>query len=152
MDWLLAHKAQIGYIQLRPMATQHYYEQPLASAFDYHPFQKVISPDCSEMVTMICRMAGFQDPNGLGYNGYGYTHTLLGHLPAADAHQVLSGAIVVWESSTAQHAAMVKIADQSNGNPSLFSHGDKNGPIEVSYNAMNAYFGFRGKCLKVASL
>jgi peptidoglycan hydrolase-like protein with peptidoglycan-binding domain len=38
-----------------------------------------LSEDCSSSVTGACWLAGVPDPNGLGYNGQGYTGTLVTH-------------------------------------------------------------------------
>jgi len=35
--------------------------------------------DCSSSVTTIFNAAGFEDPNGRGYDGFGYTGTLVTH-------------------------------------------------------------------------
>lgn len=35
--------------------------------------------DCSSAVTVIYEAAGYPDPNGRGYDGHGYTGTLLAH-------------------------------------------------------------------------
>ena len=67
-SWGVVHEAEIHYGQLRPidgLATPH--KLPLAT-------------DCSGFVTLCYKWAGAPDPNGRGYDGYGYTGTLLQHM------------------------------------------------------------------------
>ena len=90
-----------------------------------------ISMDCSEAVTLICRLAGLRDPNGLGYDGYGYTGTLFDHLPhytkVEDAHD---GAIMIFGINPTVHAVM-KMPSPDGRNPWLFSHGQQGGPFHI---------------------
>lgn len=52
--------------------------------------------DCSGTVTKACRAGGFQDPNGLFYNGSGYTGTMLAHCRRIAQHQVQPADLVVF--------------------------------------------------------
>jgi hypothetical protein len=140
---LIDRAVQVGYVKLRPMATASLYEQPLMTAFTKHPSQKVISPDCSEMVTMICRMCGLQSPSGPSFpypSGDGNSETMWQYLPHySNPAGAQAGAIVAYGTSGDLHVAMVMEPDGTS-NPWLFSHGGTNGPIRVRYNDLLASF------------
>lgn len=73
MEACVFYKDRIGYNQLRPM-----------DSFDIHP-RDGFTADCSEWATGIYKWARSKtglyvpDPNGRGYDGFGYTGTLLEH-------------------------------------------------------------------------
>lgn len=67
--WGIAHKGQIHYAEVRPIPISPVGHLPSL------PF----TTDCSGFFTMGCRYGGFPDPNHQGYNGEGYTGTLLAH-------------------------------------------------------------------------
>lgn len=110
---------QCLYAQVRPMQTRSLTLKSLTSLLENG---KDIEMDCSEAVTLIFRLAGFQDPNGLGYNGQGYTGTMLQHLPHfTDWAQVHVGTLIVFGAGTGTHVVMVV---KPNGqNPLVYSHG-----------------------------
>ncbi len=123
MDFLVLHEPLIHYLQKRPMVTNRYTEQQLADLFKV---KKTISPDCSESVTMLCRMAGLADPNGNDYNGTGYTGTMLNHLKHySSALSADVGALVVFGPGNGDHVCMVR---NHGKDPLLFSHGSERGP------------------------
>lgn len=65
-EWAEAHADLWHYAQVRPIP------------HDRTKLQKLpVTTDCSGYVTMAYEFAGAPDPNGLGYNGAGYTGTLL---------------------------------------------------------------------------
>lgn len=134
MLFLLAHEKQIHYAQVRPMRTAHLYEQQCADLF---AAGHGITMDCSESVTLLCRWAGLQDPNGLGYNGSGYTGTLLGHLPHYDDPKDADvGALVVFGPYPGHHVCMVL---EPGSDPLLFSHGSENDPRKVRLSVERQY-------------
>ena len=119
MDATHAHRAQIHYAQVRPMRN-------VQLAKPVYP----LTMDCSEGVTCLCKWAGLKDPNGLGYNGRGYTGTLLDHLPHYHhPANAMTGALVVFGPGTGEHVAMVLEPDHRN--PLLWSHGSEAGPILI---------------------
>ncbi len=116
---LIEHGAQIHYAQIRPMRSVHL-------AAPHYP----MTMDCSEAVTCLCKWAWLKDPNGLHYNGSGYTGTMLDHLPHYhDPANAMVGALVIFGPGTGEHVAMVLEPDHRN--PLLFSHGSEAGPIAV---------------------
>lgn len=60
-------KIKSGYAEVRPMPAS------LAAC------ERGAQSDCSGFATLCYKQAGAPDPNGLHYNGYGYTGTLLQH-------------------------------------------------------------------------
>jgi cell wall-associated NlpC family hydrolase len=62
----LTEKAKYKYAEIRPMPS---------SLFGHEP--RVM--DCSTFVTLCYKAAGLPDPNHLGYNGEGFTGTLIAH-------------------------------------------------------------------------
>lgn len=136
MQLLLANEPRIHYQQRRPMLTPRIYEQ---QAVDLFAAGGSVSSDCSETVTWLCKMAGLQDPNGLSYNGQGFTGTLLSSLPHyVDPADANVGALVVWSDPRhpqGNHVAMVLTPGRD---PWLFSHGSENGPKRVRLSAETA--------------
>jgi hypothetical protein len=120
MRELIAHEPQVHYAQTRPY--------PAKLTRPRYP----IVLDCSSAVTMLCKWAGLDDPNGLGYSGAGYTGTLKSHLWPGhyfEVHRAHVGALVLFGPGTGEHVAMVLEPDVSN--PLLFSHGGERGPIAI---------------------
>jgi hypothetical protein len=108
---LIDHAADVHYSQARPYPK------------DAKPGHYPIVLDCSSAVTMLCKWAGLHDPNGLHFNGTGYTGTLLDG-PCShyfDPHRAHAGALVVFGPGTGEHVAMV--LEPNPHNPLLFSHG-----------------------------
>jgi hypothetical protein len=88
-----------------------------------------VTMDCSESVTLLCRLAGLQDPNGFHYDCTGYTGTLLHHLPHYSSPLAAKvGALVVFGPGSGHHVCMVRTPGDD---PMLFSHGSEQGPIYI---------------------
>jgi hypothetical protein len=125
MDYLVRERARVHYAEVRPMRTHrltslHLLQQALQSPAG-------ITCDCSESVTLLCRLAGLSDPNGFNYDGTGYTGTLLRHLKHyTDASKGGVGALVVFGPGAGHHVCMVRTPGRD---PLLFSHGSEAGPI-----------------------
>jgi hypothetical protein len=116
---LVKHEPQVHYAQIRPMRSVRLTKPA-------YP----LTMDCSEAVTCLCKWAGLTDPNGLGYNGHGYTGTMLDHLPHYyNPANALPGALVVFGPGTGEHVAMV--LKPAHHNPLLFSHGLERGPLLI---------------------
>lgn len=124
MDLLLEHRNRIHYAEVRPMRTAK-----IANVWQLK--QAVAAPggitmDCSESVTLICRLAGLKDPNGHGYNGTGFTGTLLDRLPHySDPGAAKVGALCVFGPSPGIHVGMVH---ERGADPWLFTHGEESDP------------------------
>ena len=126
MRYLREHEPQVHYLQRRPMASVRITEPALRARLDTGGD---IAMDCSEAVTALCKWAGLRDPNGLGYNGAGFTGTLLASLPHYTNPAVARiGALVVYGPGTGEHVSMVL---QPGPDPLLWSHGLEGGPVTV---------------------
>ncbi|MDX6485594.1 MAG: hypothetical protein QOF43_747 [Gaiellaceae bacterium] len=119
--WGLEHEAEIHYAQVRPM--------PLSKALP-------LRTDCSGFVTLCYRLAGAPDPNGEGYDGQGYTGTLLRHMQHIAERDVRRGDLVVWGAYPGRHVALVLSGGED---PLLCSHGQERGPIAISFSAESWY-------------
>src|SRR5487761_1876494 len=99
---LLNHYAeQVDYAEVRPMSTAHLTESQLDCRLRGGGH---ITCDCSESVTLMFRLAGLRDPNGLGYDGEGYTGTMLTHLPIfTEGGKVHEGPLIVLGPGTETH-------------------------------------------------
>jgi len=137
MDYLIGQEPRVHYGQIRPMPTAH-----IKNLVQLH--QEIVSPkgvtmDCSESVTLICRLAGLRDPNGLGYNGDGNTETMLGHLRHYyNPGSAGVGALVVFGVGrlSTEHVCMVR---RTGSDPMLFSHGQERGPIYLPLSVERKY-------------
>lgn len=150
--YLVSHKAQIGYDQVRPMVTR-----TIATMAELTKLTaKGFSMDCSESITLICHVAGAQDPTGNSYNGYGNTETMLAHLRNyTNPRFALPGALVVFNSDrplAEQHVAQVHTSSLLRGDPVLFTHGDAAGPVFARLSQVQPGFQGRTTILSVASL
>jgi cell wall-associated NlpC family hydrolase len=116
--WGIANEPRIHYGEVRPI--------PLGRRLP-------LTTDCSGFVTVCYFLAGAPDPNGRGYDGAGYTGTLLGHLPRLpgppDARR---GDLVVWGAYPGRHVALVLAPGED---PLLCSHGQERGPLAIRYTA-----------------
>lgn len=105
------------------------------------PLTHEIYEDCSSAVTGLYWLCGLPDPNGRGYDGYGYTGTLVAH----GQHVSLSpgawkiGDLLLYGSSVfnTHHVTMLI----STGG-AVFSHGQEAGPL-------NSHWNYRGDLVAV---
>lgn len=126
-EYLIEHANLVGYAEVRPMPTAHLTFADIKSLFAE---DKKITMDCSEAVTLLFRLAGLKDPNGLNYNGAGFTGSLLQHLPRCGSlDQAHEGALLVFGKASGTHVCMV--LEHDNTDPLLFSHGAEIGPLRI---------------------
>lgn len=126
--WIARHE-RLLWQEIRPMRQIHWYETDLWAWLDAG---HTITMDCSETVTVTCKLAGLKDPNGNSYNGKGYTGTMLAHLPHLKTAKDLDvGGLVVFGPGTGDHVAQVL---EPGADPLLCSHGADRlaGPIRLS--------------------
>lgn len=109
--WGAAHEPQIHYREIRPM--------PLTDKLP-------LTTDCSGFVTLTYFLAGAPDPNGLGYNGSGYTGTLLSHGRHITLAEVKPGDVIVYGPGTGWHTALIV---EGGHDPLTVSHGREAGPM-----------------------
>jgi hypothetical protein len=79
-------------------------------------------------VTLCYFLAGAPDPNGLDYDGQGWTGTLLSHLDPTV--YLRPGDIVVWGAYPGHHCALVL---EAGDDPLMCSHGRERGPLAIRY-------------------
>jgi len=75
--------------------------------------------DCSGFVTLCYNWAGAPDPNGTGYNGQGYTGTILNHCIPITPAAARPADLVVFGPGTGDH--VVVLVGQGR-NPRVVSH------------------------------
>lgn len=71
-------------------------------------------------------MAGLKDPNGLGYNGFGYTGTLIQNGKRVSASNLKPGDLVFYGRHGISHVAIYV------GSGRVVSHGSESGPLLLS--------------------
>ena len=143
------YAAQVDYAEVRPMSTTHITESQLRCRFQSGGH---ITCDCSESVTLMFRLAGLKDPNGLNYDGYGYTGDMLDHLPIfTDWAEVHEGTLIIFGPGTGTHVVMVV---QPNGdNPQVYSHGSHANSAIWDLNTERTYHpGENVRLLSIADL
>ena len=84
--------------------------------------------DCSAFVTLCYNWAGAPDPNGQGYDGQGYTGTLLSHGVVILKNQAVPGDVVVYGPGTGEHTAMIV---EAGNDPLTVSMGEQGDPSYV---------------------
>ena len=136
MDLLVSRKRKVHYGQVRPMRsaaihTDRQLRRQLRS-------RAGLTMDCSESVTLICHLAGLRDPNGLNYDGSGYTGTMLRYLDHySDPKDAGIGALWCVGGGTGEHVAMVR---RHGDDPLMFSHGTEADPTYYPLSTMIAAF------------
>jgi hypothetical protein len=101
-----------------------YSEGPERMEAVHKPYQLPIISDCSSWVTSCYSWAGAPDPNGLNYNGTGYTGTLLSHGERIPLSEVQPGDIIVYGPGTGWHTAIVVQPGQDPLTVSMGQNGD----------------------------
>jgi cell wall-associated NlpC family hydrolase len=113
--WGIHNEPRIHYAPERPM--------PLTRTLP-------LSTDCSGFVTLCYWLAGAPDPNGLGYDGQGYTGTLLRAMQSVAQDWIGPGDLVVWGAYPGHHVALVL---EPGDDPLLCSHGQERGPVAIRF-------------------
>lgn len=103
----------------------NYTEGPQRMAQLGGPGTGAIYCDCSAFVTYCYSWAGAPDPNGFGYNGTGYTGTLLAHGTPITMAQAQPGDVVVYGPGTGWHTALIV---EAGADPLTVSHGQQGDP------------------------
>ncbi|MET7472945.1 peptidoglycan-binding domain-containing protein [Streptomyces sp. NPDC005648] len=118
--WGVQHNADIHYSQTRPM--------PIGIPKDHLPF----STDCSGFATLMAKWSGAGDPNGSGFDGDGYTGTMLDHCEHISASETQPGDFVVFGAHPGTHV-VVLVESAAGGLAAMcVSHGQEAGPLHVS--------------------
>ena len=92
-DWCVTHKDLFNYREVRPMP---------------YSTKAPIDNDCSGTFTLCYYLAGAPDPNGLNYDGQGYTGTLVAHGQQIMQSQLEPGdAVIYFEQGESVHVALM---------------------------------------------
>ena len=116
----VANNAKIHYAQTRPMPDVGTVRLPDVPT----------EADSGGFVTWCYWQAGAPDPNGLKFNGQGYTGTMLQHMRHIPQSAVRPGDLVVFGPPPGHHVALVVSAGK---NPLLASHGQEAGPSLIRF-------------------
>lgn len=121
--WSIANEPRWHYAQARPM-------ERLKT-----PAQLKVLPrdaDCSEHATDAYAYAGAPDPNGAGFNGTGFTGSMLAHCRHIAQSAAKAGDLAVFGPGSGHHVVVLLEAGTANsGDPLVCSHGQERGPIAI---------------------
>jgi hypothetical protein len=127
--WAVAHHDRFRYQQVRPI--------PVGAT---RAGDEPIVTDCSGFVTLMARWSGLEDPSGRGYNGEGWTGTLLEHLPAVGFTRTEPGDLVVFGTFPGVHVAVLLEAGARRADPWAVSHGVPGDPKRIRLSGLVSYF------------
>lgn len=138
--WAIQQRDRIGYSQSRPY--QRIDEDTLPT-----------QADCSSMFTMGYKAAGAPDPNGRGFDGLGYTGTLLDHGRPVSRGGLRVGDAAFYGFTTSSRpgfpygspthvAGVIRVVGSAVW---VMSHGSRSGPLllPLDYRSLNSRTPFR---------
>jgi hypothetical protein len=108
----------------------HYSQGSLRFAALNTPRALPLYTDCSGFVTLCYKWAGAQDPNNLGYNGSGFTGTLLTGSSEISLAEALPGDLIVYGPGAGDHVVIIV---EPGDDPLTVSHGQERGPFLVRH-------------------
>lgn len=124
--WACANEPKIRYAEVRPIPRVKPGKLPRL------PF----TTDCSGFVTMACQYAGLQDPNRGGYDGSGWTGTLLAHLTRIGISRVQPGDLAVFGCKSypnGHHVVLITaVRSRTLAGITCVSHGQDSGPFPIT--------------------
>lgn len=123
-QYLVDHRSLVAYSQVIRM-------QIVKQKILLPPLKRYIYEDCSSSVTGLYWLAHLPDPNGLGYNGYGYTGTQAAHGVVVwrigqPLSQLKPGDLIFYGGGWPHHHVTMYL-----GNGRVFSHGTSLGPYNL---------------------
>lgn len=116
-EWGIRSQARIHYAQIRPIP------HGTPAAMKTLP----LATDCSGFATMAYKYAGAPDPNGSGYDGHGYTGTMLQH--GVKVTTPLPGDLILFGAFPGHHVTLYM--ETWHGAWLTCSHGGEYGPIRI---------------------
>lgn len=126
-NWGVTNEPSIHYAQIRPYPSS-------TRGLPMHT-------DCSGFATLAYKDAGGPDPNGRGFDGFGFTGTILTacrHIPKASAKP---GDLIVYGAYPGTHVVIL-VQPGTVADPLVVSHGQEAGPIRVTHSVeMRAHAG-----------
>ena len=96
--------------------------------------------DCSSFATWVYWVAGAPDPNGLGYNGSGYTGTQVNHGRSVGLGGRRPGDLIFYGSSWSSTSHVTIVASDTSY---VVSHGSEGGPYYSEYDYRSDIVGVR---------
>lgn len=149
MDVMVAHEPRVHYGQIRPMRSRSIKTTTQLMV----AMGTSLTLDCSESVTLLCRLSGLHDPNGQAYNGTGNTQMMFDHLTHYKLPTMAAiGALVFFgipDELSTQHITMVR---HTGKDPVLFSHGQERGPLWINLSMERQYHQGEPVFLSIAKL
>ncbi len=118
--WGVTNHNEIHYAETRPM--------PINIAVHQLPF----TTDCSGFATLMAKWSGAGDPNGSGFNGEGYTGTMLDHCTHISVAETQPGDLVVFGNAPGTHVVVLTESAAGGLGALCVSHGQEGDPIHVS--------------------
>lgn len=101
----------------------HYSQDFARRMSDFGPPPNVPNyTDCSGLATWVYKCAGAPDPNGFGYNGYGYTGTMTAHGTKVSLASLRKGDLIFYGFPVSHVAIYI-------GGGRVVSHGSEPGPL-----------------------
>jgi cell wall-associated NlpC family hydrolase len=134
--WAVTNKKRFEYAEIRPIPLNG-----IALGRGLTDSILPVTTDCSGFVTMCAKAAGAPDPNGLGYDGQGFTGDLLRHLkPAVERSHTWRGDLVVFGPGTGDHVAVLLEGGSHVDDPKCASHGSSADPSIFRLSELIAFF------------
>lgn len=119
--WGVAHSADIHYAEVRPIPVQ------------IRPESLPFTTDCSGFATLCYLWGGARDPNGRGYDGTGFTGTLLTHgRRIRRLAYAQPGDLIIYGPAPGHHVVIVV---EKGRDPLVVSHGNEAGPVLERHSA-----------------
>jgi hypothetical protein len=116
--WAVAHHNQINYAEIRPY--------PLTP-----PRTLPFTTDCSGFAEMMARWSGAADPSGAGFDGLGYTGSILDHSTHITAAETQAGDLAVFGPHPGVHMVVLTESAAGGNGAMCVSHGRQGDPVEV---------------------
>lgn len=124
--WGVAHRASFTYT-----------EAPGLRMEDVHkPGSVPEDSDCSAWVTYCYSWAGAPDPNGQGYDGSGYTGTLLSHGAKITLAQLMPGDVIVFVTPSKTDGVHTVLVVETGADPVCSSMGQQGDPNFVKLSVL----------------
>lgn len=121
--WRQRLRRQVAWARSAPTRWMYAETRPIPLA-RFKTRELPITTDCSGFVTGLFYAAGAPDPNHQGYDGEGYTGTMLDYLRAIAKSSLRFGDLIVFGSYPGVHVVMVIEPGRSpDWDPVVLSHG-----------------------------
>jgi hypothetical protein len=127
-NWAIEPRCQFSYQEVRPIE----FPPPRTGG--------KITTDCSGFVTIMAKWSGIPDPNHNGYDGQGFTGTLLDALPHIELAHSRRADLVVFGPPPGRHVICLLEGGSVDADPMCASHGEQGDPRSYKLSDLRAYF------------